>query len=288
VNLIGGAALASDRRPLVRPLIVIRPSRGLSLDLRSLWSYRELLYFLVWRDVRTRYSQTLFGAAWAILQPMLTMIIFTVVFGRFARIPSDGLPYPLFAYAALLPWTYASQAVARSAGSLIGNVNLITKVYFPRLLVPAAAVATPAVDLVWALLVFFVLMGWYGVGLTWRILALPLFMLIAVAATLAVGLWLAPLNARYRDVGHAVPFVTQVWLYASPVVYPLSMIPEKWRLVFGINPMVGVIEGWRWALLGTARLDLGVIGMGVATVLILLFTGLVLFKRMERSFADVV
>jgi lipopolysaccharide transport system permease protein len=288
VRLVAGAAAASSGRAAPRAFIVIRPSHGLSLDLRSLWLHRELLYFLVWRDVRVRYKQTMIGAGWAILQPLLTTIIFAVVFGRLAAMPSDGVPYPLFAYAALLPWTYFSQAVTRSGASLVGNANLITKVYFPRLLVPLASVATPVVDLAWALLVFCGLMGWYRVGLTWAFVTLPLFLLMAITTALAVGLWLAPINARYRDVGHAIPFLTQAWLYASPVVYPLSLVPERWRMVFGVNPMVGVIEGWRWAMLGTESPDLGVIGMGAAVTLVLLITGLVTFKRMERSFADVV
>jgi lipopolysaccharide transport system permease protein len=280
--------VTSSGRIAPRPVTVIRPSRGLSLDLPSLWAYRELLYFLVWRDVRVRYKQTAIGASWAIVQPLLTMAIFTVVFGRLAAMPSDGVPYPVFAYAALLPWTYFSQAVTRSGGSLVGNANLITKVYFPRLLVPLASVATPVVDLAWALLVFCGLIGWYGVRLTWALAMLPLFILMAIAAALAVGLWLAPLNARYRDVGHAIPFLTQVWLYASPVVYPLSLVPERWRLVFGLNPMVGVIEGWRWAMLGTGSPDVKVIGVSAAVTLVFLVTGLANFKRMERSFADVV
>lgn len=288
MRLVADASTASSGRAPARPVFVIRPSRGLTLDLRSLWHHRELLYFLVWRDVRVRYKQTLIGASWAILQPLLTMVIFTVVFGRLAAMPSDGVPYPLFAYAALLPWTYFSQAVTRSGASLVGNANLITKVYFPRLLIPLASVATPVVDLAWAFLVFCGLMGWYRVGLTWGMLTLPLFLLMAVTAALAVGLWLAPLNARYRDVGHAIPFLTQAWLYASPVVYPLSLVPERWRMVYGLNPMVGVIEGWRWALLGTGRLDLGVVGVSATVILVLLVTGLATFKQMERSFADVV
>jgi lipopolysaccharide transport system permease protein len=216
------------------------------------------------------------------------MVIFSVVFGRLASMPSDGVPYPIFAYSALLPWTYFSQAVTRSGGSLVGNANLITKVYFPRLLVPLATALTPVVDLVWALLVFCGLMVWYGVAPTWAIVTVPIFLMMAVASGLGVGLWLAPLNATYRDVGHAIPFVTQAWLYASPVAYPLSLIPGKWRMVYALNPMVGVIEGWRWALLGKGPLDLGVIGVSAVVVLVLLFTGLVLFGRMERNFADVV
>lgn len=286
VGLVG-AGMA--RQTATGPVIVIRPSRGRArLDLRSLWSYRELLYFLVWRDVRVRYKQTVIGAGWAILQPVLTAAIFTVIFGYFAHIPSDGLPYPLLAYTALLPWTYFSQAVTRSGVSLVGNANLITKVYFPRLIIPLAAVATPAVDFALAFVVFCGLMGWYRVEVTWSIVWAVPFFLLAVAAALAVGLWLAPLNARYRDVGHAIPFLTQVWLYASPVAYPLSLVPEQWRTIYAINPMVGVIEGFRWALLGTAAPDFGVIGVSATVVLILLSGGIVNFKRLERSFADVV
>ncbi len=287
------SAVETVASPAVRaaepPVIVIRPSRGLvSLDLRSLWQHRELLYFLIWRDVRVRYKQTAIGAGWAIVQPLLTAAIFAVVFGYFAHLPSDGAPYPLFAYTALLPWTYFSSAIVRSGTSLVGNANLITKVYFPRLVIPLAAAATPAVDLGLALLVLLVLMGWYGVGLTWSIGLIVPFLLLAVAAALAVGLWLAPLNARYRDVGHTIPFLTQVWLYASPVAYPLALVPEEWRTLYALNPMVGVIEGFRWAVLGKSAPDVGVIWLGALVVLVLLAGGLVNFRRMERSFADIV
>jgi lipopolysaccharide transport system permease protein len=235
-----------------------------------------------------RYKQTVIGASWAVLQPLLTMAIFAVVFGHFARIPSDGVPYPIFAYAALLPWTYFSQAVTRSAGSLVGNASLITKVYFPRLIVPLASVTAPAVDFALAFLLCGGLLRWYRVGLQWSIVTLPLFFVMMVAAALAVGLWLAPLNAKYRDIGHTIPFLTQVWLYASPVAYSLSLVPEQWRLLYGLNPMVGVIEGFRWALLGRNDPDLAVIVLGASVVLVLLLGGLVNFRRMERRFADVV
>jgi lipopolysaccharide transport system permease protein len=271
------------------PVLVIRPSRGIGFpDLRALWQHRELLYFLVWRDVMVRYKQTVIGASWAILQPVLTMAIFAVVFGHFARIPSDGVPYPIFAYAALLPWTYFSQAVTRSAGSLVGNAGLITKVYFPRMIIPLASVMAPAVDFALALVLCGGLIRWYDVELHRSIVTLPLFFVMMVAAALAVGLWLAPLNAKYRDIGHTIPFLTQVWLYASPVAYSLSLVPEQWRLLYGLNPMVGVIEGFRWALLGRDDPDLAVIALGASVVLVLLLGGLVNFRRMERRFADVV
>jgi lipopolysaccharide transport system permease protein len=274
------------------PVLVIRPSRGIGFpDLRALWQHRELLYFLVWRDVMVRYKQTVIGASWAILQPVLTMAIFAVVFGHFARIPSDGVPYPIFAYAALLPWTYFSQAVTRSAGSLVGNAGLITKVYFPRMIIPLASVMAPAVDFALALVPLVLcggLIRWYDVELHRSIVTLPLFFVMMVAAALAVGLWLAPLNAKYRDIGHTIPFLTQVWLYASPVAYSLSLVPEQWRLLYGLNPMVGVIEGFRWALLGRDDPDLAVIALGASVVLVLLLGGLVNFRRMERRFADVV
>jgi len=271
------------------PTFVIQPPRGLgSLDVAALWEYRELLYFLVWRDVKVRYKQTFIGASWAIFQPAMTMAIFTVVFGNFAKIPSDGLPYAVFAYTALLPWTYFSTALSRSGTGLVSNANLITKVYFPRLIIPLASVIAPAVDFLFAFLLLLGLMAWFGIVPTWGILVLPLFFLLAMITALAIGLWLAPLNARYRDVGHTIPFVTQFWMFASPVVYPVSLIPESWRLLYSLNPMVGVIEGFRWALLGKGDTDFSPMLVSVAVVLVLLVGGLVFFKRMERTLADVI
>ena len=271
------------------PVILIQPSKGLfHLDLRSVWHYRELLYFLVWREVKVRYKQTAIGAAWAIFQPLMTMVIFTVVFGNFAKIPSDGLPYPIFAYTALLPWTYFSQALSRSGASLVGNANLITKVYFPRLIIPLAGVAAPAVDFLFSFLILLGLMLWYGVTPTWGVLALPLFVTLALLTALAVSLWLSPLNVKYRDVGHTLPFLVQFWMYASPVAYPVSLVPEKWRLLYSLNPMAGVIEGFRWALLGKESPDFAVIAVSTCVVLVLLFGGIVYFKKMERTFADIV
>jgi lipopolysaccharide transport system permease protein len=284
-----GGEWTAKKSEMPLPTFVIQPPRGLgSLDVAALWEYRELLYFLVWRDVKVRYKQTFIGASWAIFQPAMTMAIFTVVFGNFAKIPSDGLPYAVFAYTALLPWTYFSTALSRSGTGLVSNANLITKVYFPRLIIPLASVIAPAVDFLFAFLLLLGLMAWFGIVPTWGILVLPLFFLLAMITALAIGLWLAPLNARYRDVGHTIPFVTQFWMFASPVVYPVSLIPESWRLLYSLNPMVGVIEGFRWALLGKGDTDFSPMLVSVAVVLVLLIGGVVFFKRMERTLADVI
>jgi lipopolysaccharide transport system permease protein len=267
----------------------IEPSRGFfKLDLAAVWEYRELLYFLVWRDVKVRYKQTIIGAAWAILQPLMTMIIFTVIFGNFANIPSDGLPYSIFAYTALMPWNYFSQAISRGGMSLVGDANLIGKVYFPRLIIPIASVVAPLIDFFLSFLVLIVMIAWFGIVPGWNIVYLPIFLLLALMTGLAVVLWLSPLNVRYRDVSHTIPFLTQFWLYASPVAYPVSLVPEKWRLLYSLNPMVGVIEGFRWTLLGAEAPPFGVIAVSTAMVVVLLLGGIVFFKRMERTFADVI
>ena len=271
------------------PNVVIEPNKRLfRIGLRDIWKYRELFYFLTWRDVKVRYKQTLIGGLWAILQPLMTMVIFTVIFGRFVKIPSDGLPYPIFAYAAILPWTYFAQALSRSGTSLVNDSNLITKVYFPRLMMPLASAIVPVVDFLLSFLILLGLIVWYGIGFTWYILALPLFMTLAFMTALSVGLWLSPLNVRYRDVGYILPFLSQIWMYASPVVYPVSIVPERWRLLYSLNPMAGVIEGFRWALLGKESPDFVVMMVSASVVLILLVSGIVFFKRMEPTFADVI
>lgn len=262
--------------------------RWLDLDLGTIWHRRELLYFLVWRDVKVRYKQTAIGAAWAILSPLVTVLIFSVVFGRLAKMPSDGLPYIVFAFAGFLPWTYFAQALARCSGSLVGSAHLITKVYIPRLIIPLAAVTTPAVEFCLSLLGLFALMFWHEVTPGWSLLALPLFLLLAATIALAVGLWLAPLNVRYRDVNHTIPFLIQAWMYASPIVYPLSLVPESWRMVYGLNPMVGVIDGFRWSLLGIGQPNVLAITISVGITGVALLGGLVFFRRMERAFADVI
>lgn len=268
---------------------IIRPQKGLfQLDLDSVWQYRELLLFLVWRDILTRYKQTAIGAAWVVLQPLIQMILFTLIFSKLAKIPSDGIPYPVFAFTALLPWSYFAQALAKTSGSVVGSSNLVTKIYFPRLLIPLAASIAPVVDLVFSFLVLLVLMAWFKIAPTWGLLFLPLFLGLAIMTALAVGLWSSALNVKYRDVGSIIPFVAQIWMYASPVAYPISMVPEKWQFLYSLNPMVGVIEGFRWALLGTERPEVLVMSASATVVAMLLAGGLVYFKRMELYFADVI
>src|SRR6266436_2921513 len=271
------------------PVIRIEPSQGwFSLRLWQLLEYQELLYFLAWRDVKVRYKQTVIGVGWAVLQPVITMIVFTAIFGRFAKIPSDGLPYPIFSFSALIPWTYFATALNRSMASVVAESQLISKVYFPRLILPLAGTLAGIVDFSISLIVLLGMMVWYGVDITWWLLTLPAFMLFALLTALAVGLWLSALNVRYRDVGHAVPFLIQIWMFLSPVAYPVSLVPEKWRLLYSLNPMVGVIEGFRWALLGKESPDFKLIAVSTAVVVALLLGGLVYFKRIERTFADVV
>ena len=268
--------------------IRIEASRGwFELSLREVWEYWQLLYYLVWRGVKVRYKQTIIGAAWAVIQPLMTMLIFTVIFGNLAKIPSDGLPYPVFAFTALLPWSYFSQAIQRSGTSLVSDANLVRKVYFPRLILPLAAVIAPLIDFCISFLVLLLMMVWYGIAPTWRMATMPLFMLLGLMTALAAGLWLSALNARYRDVGHAIPFLTQFWMYATPIAYPLSLVPEKWRTIYGLNPMVGVVEGFRWSFLGKESPVFEVIAASVVVVLVLLIGGIVFFKRGEDTFADV-
>ena len=269
--------------------ILIQPSKGLfNFDLRELWQYNELLYFLVWKEVKVRYKQTIIGGAWAIIQPLLTMVIFTIIFGRLAKIPSDGMPYPVFTYTALLPWMLFAQALTRSGGSLVYNANLITKVYFPRLLVPLSAALAPIVDFIVSFLILLGMLAWYGIPPTLGILALPFFLALTLVTAISVNLWLAPINVKYRDVAHTLPFLSQIWMYASPVVYPLSMIPEKWQFLYSINPMVGVIEGFRWALLGKQSPNFMAMVMSIIVVMALFLGGILYFKKMEQTFADVI
>jgi lipopolysaccharide transport system permease protein len=246
------------------------------------------MYFLAWRDIKVRYKQTLLGAAWAIIQPLMTMVVFSVIFGRLAKLPSDGVPYPLFTLAALLPWQLFAYTMTESSNSLVTNKQLLTKVYFPRLLVPMAAVFAGLADFMIALGLLFVMMIAYGHPPSARVLALPLFVGLAIATALSVGIWLAALNAQYRDVRYAIPFLTQIWLYASPIAYPSSLIPERWRALYGLNPMAGVVEGFRWALLGNRTVDVGQVLASCGVVAVLFVTGVLYFRRMEATFADVV
>ncbi len=268
---------------------LIRPSRGLvSLKLAELWEYRELLYFLTWRDIKVRYKQTAIGAAWAIIQPFFAMVVFSIFFGQLAKIPSDGIPYPIFTYCALLPWQLFSHALNESSNSLVANQGLITKVYFPRLVIPVAPVLAGLVDFGIAFLVLIGMMLFYGIMPTFAVFTIPLFLILAVATALSVGLWLSALNVEYRDVRYTIPFLTQFWLFATPVAYPSSLVPESWRALYGLNPMAGVVEGFRWALLGKAEGPGALIAVSVIVVVALLSGGLYYFRRMEKTFADVV
>ena len=271
------------------PLITIEPSeRLLSLGLRELWAYRELLYFLAWRDIKIKYKQTAIGAAWAVFQPLLTMAIFTLVFRNIANVSSDGFPYPVFAFAALLPWNLFSGALSRSSVSVVAESNLISKVYFPRIIIPLAATVSGIVDFAVALVMLVAMMAWYGIAPDAHLLMLPIFLGLALTTALGVGLWLSAINVRYRDVGYTVPFLVQMWMFASPVAYSANAIPERWRLLYSLNPLTGVIEGFRWALLGIAAPDFRLMAMSAAVVSLLLVSGVVHFKRMERTFADIV
>jgi lipopolysaccharide transport system permease protein len=270
------------------PLVTIRPSRRwVALDLKELWAYRELLYFLTWRDVKVRYKQAVLGIAWAVIQPLATMVIFTVFFGKLAKMPSDGIPYPIFSYAALLPWMFFLNAVTNSSNSLIGSANLITKVYFPRLIIPGAAVVAALVDLGIASGVFVGLFGYYRYSLTWNVLLFPVLVVLTVLLALGVGLWTSALNVKYRDVRYALPFVLQLWMFATPVIYPSSLMPERWRWVLAVNPLTGIIEGFRASLLGRPVMW-GALGYSaVITVLVLVYAAFY-FRRTERQFADIV
>ena len=269
--------------------IEIRPRHGLlNLDYSGVWRYRELMWTLAMRDVRLRYKQAALGIAWAVIQPAFAVLIFTLIFGRFAKIPTGGTPYPLFAFAAILPWTYFSEALRRSATSLVTDGELVRKVYFPRLVMPLSGVISPAVDFLFAFLVFLCMLVWYHMGLSWKVVTLPLFLGYALLAALSIGLWLAPLNVRFPDVTHTMPFLIQVWMYASPIVYSLDIVPEQWRTLFSLNPMVGVIEGFRWALLDKPSPDWHVIGVGSAVMVAMLLGGLAYFRRAESTLADVI
>ncbi|MBV9355424.1 MAG: ABC transporter permease [Chloroflexi bacterium] len=270
-------------------LTVIEPTHGWrALDLRELWSYRELVYFLAWRDVKVRYKQTALGVAWVVLQPLAAMAIFSVVFGRLANLPSDGVPYPLFVFAGLVPWFYFANATSTASGSLVANTNLVSKVYFPRLAVPLAAVLAGLVDLAIGLVLELVLLAVFGVPPTPRLLLVPVLVLLLALTALAVSIWLSALDVQYRDVRYAIPFLIQLWLFATPVVYPLSVVSDRWQWLFALNPVTGTIETFRWALLGSGEFPAPQLALGVVTTLLLLGSGLLYFRRVERTFADVI
>lgn len=282
------ASPSTARSPFT--VTIIEPSRGwVPLKLSELWEYREVLYYLVWRDIKVRYRQTIIGALWAVIQPLTTMVVFSVFLGGLAKVPSDGTPYPLFAFAALVPWAFFANGLTQSANSLVASGHLITKVYFPRLLVPMARVLSGLPDIGLSFLVLLALVGWYGVlRVTASLLWLPFLALLALLTAFGVGLWLSALNVQYRDVQHAVPFLVQIWMFATPIAYPSSLLPEPWRTVYGLNPLVGVVEGFRWALLGSGRPPGAPLVVSSLAALVLLVSGAFFFRRVERTFADVV
>jgi lipopolysaccharide transport system permease protein len=268
---------------------VMRPSRGwVPLDLADLWEYRELLAFLIWRDLKARYKQTLLGPVWAVIQPVVTMVVFTVVFGKLARMPSDGLPYPIFSYCGLLPWQLFSRAVNAAGGSVVGSASLLTKVYFPRLVIPLSAVLGLVTDFAMSFVVLLGMMAYYQIAPTAAVLTVPLLVLLTMAGALGAGLWIAALSVRYRDLRLALPHLIQLWLLATPVAFPSSAVPERWRLLVAVNPMAGIAEGFRWALLGSVEAPVSMLAISGGVGLGLLLTGLYLFRRMERTFADLV
>jgi len=269
--------------------LVFKPTKGfVRLDLGRIWTYRELLFFLVWRDVKVRYKQTALGAAWAILQPVMTMLVFFVFFGKFGKMPSDGVPYPVFAFTALLPWQLFAFALSEASNSIVGSQSLITKVYFPRLIVPLAAVLAGLVDFGIAFVVLIGLMLYFHIVPGVAVVFLPVFILLAVSTALAVGLWLSSLNVKYRDVRYTIPFLTQFWMFATPVAYPSSIVPAPWRTWLGLNPMAGVVEGFRWALLGKATPPGAMLAVSAVAVVLLLIGGLIYFRQTESTFADLV
>lgn len=271
------------------PYFRIEPSKGwVSLKLHEVWRFRELLYFLTWRDIKVRYKQTVLGALWAIIQPFFTMVVFSLFFGKLAKVPSDGVPYPIFTYAALVPWSFFSTGLTQSSNSLVGSANLIKKIYFPRLVIPIASVISGIVDFVLAFVVLLLMMAYYGIIPTMNIVWLPFLLLLAGVTSLAVGLWLSAMNVQFRDVRYTLPFLTQFWLFATPIAYPSSLLPEPWRTLYGINPMAGVVEGFRWMLLNTNTPPGPMLFVSAGVSVLLLISGFYYFKRMEKTFADVV
>jgi lipopolysaccharide transport system permease protein len=278
-------------KPDISPFVetIVEPPHGwFNLRLREAWEYRELLYFLVWRDIKVRYKQTLLGATWAIIQPVMTMIIFSVIFGKLANLPSDGIPYPIFSYTALLPWQLFSKALSDASGSLVNNQQFVTKIYFPRLFLPAASILSGVVDFFIALIILFGMMWYYKIPFTLNILTLPALVLFTLITCMASAMWLAAINVKYRDVKYVLPFLVQAWLYATPIAYSSTMIPEQWRSLYGLNPMAGVVEGFRWALLGQQTSSGSLIGVSLFIVFPLFIGGLIYFQRMERTFSDII
>ncbi|MBI2486503.1 MAG: ABC transporter permease [Deltaproteobacteria bacterium] len=272
-----------------KPVITIRPPKGLvPLELRDLWEYRDLLYLFVWRDIKVRYKQTIVGTSWAIIQPFIAMIVLSLFFGKLAKMPSEGIPYPIFAYSALVPWTYLVNVLSQSSNSVVSNRAVVTRVYFPRLIIPMTTVLTGLMDFAMAFAMLLGMMLFYGILPTAAILTLPFFLLLGIATALGLGLWLAALNVKYRDIGFTLPFLTQVWFFVTPIAYPSSLVPERWQAIYGLNPMAGVVEGFRWALLGKTEAPGMILAVSVLVAVCLLIGGLYFFRHKEDTFADVV
>lgn len=271
------------------PVIRIEPSRGwVSIKIKELLAYRELIYFLIWRDIKVRYKQTVLGVAWALIQPFFTTIVFSLFFGRLAKVPSDGIPYPIFSFAAMVPWTFFAHGLTESSNSLVNSANLIKKVYFPRLAIPIATVLSGIIDFALAFLMLIGMMFYFGFVPTINIIWIPIFLLLALVTSLGVSLWLSAMNVQFRDVRYIIPFLTQLWLFSTPIAYPSSLLQEPWRTVYSINPMVGVVEGFRWALLGTNMAPGPIFFASSGAAILILFSGALYFRRMEKTFADVV
>jgi lipopolysaccharide transport system permease protein len=270
------------------PVTFIRPAKGwFHLGLKELWEYHELLFFLAWRDIKVRYKQTMLGATWAIIQPFCTMVVFSIFFGKLGKIPSDGIPYPIFSFVALVPWTFFASSLAQSSNSLVSSANLLKKIYFPRLIIPISAVSSHLIDFFFAFLVLLGMMVYYHVSPTPAVVWLPLFLLLALITSLGVGLWLSAMNIKYRDIKYTIPFLSQIWMFMTPIAYPSSLLPEPWRSLYGINPMAGVVEGFRWALLGSATHPGPMLIVSSLVSIIILFSGVLYFRKMERTFADI-
>ena len=280
------------RKKLGRPpefdMMVVPPGKWWNLRLAELWPFRELLYFLTWRELKVRYKQTMLGVFWAVLQPLLTMVVFSVIFGNFAKLPSDGFPYPIFTYVALLPWQLFSRALSDASQSLVSNQHMVSKIYFPRIFLPSSTVLASMVDFGIAFVILFGMMAFYGIAPTWRMLTLPLLIIAAVLSAIAIGLWLSAINVKYRDIKYITPFLVQMWLYATPVAYSTALFPEEWRPLLGLNPMAGVVDGFRWALLGQEIHSSPLIVVSLVTMVVLLVGGLIYFQNTEQTFADVI
>jgi lipopolysaccharide transport system permease protein len=274
--------------PYRRKVVIENRSGLFDMDWSTLWEYREVLYILAWREIKIRYKQTAIGISWVLLQPLIMVAIFTAIFGLWVRVPSDGVWYPVFALTALVPWTYFSQAITRSGESLVGNANLVSKIYFPRLLLPLSMILTPLVDLALSMVLLFGMLIYAGIPLTWRVSTLPAFILLAMLTGMGLSLITSAMNVKYRDVRHAIPFIVQIWMFLTPIAYPVSLVPEQWRWLYGLNPMAGVIEGFRWALLERTAPDPVVLAASVVVQFVVLIAGIVYFKRMERQFADII